>query len=91
MRYQVFHAIHPDFKAIDPINFPKDFEKVAEVETDYGLEAVFEVTNHIHHDWTNNPEVKWKKGSGANTRSTSVGDVIVDEEGRFHLDRKSVG
>jgi hypothetical protein len=78
-KYKVYHAINPDFIAKDPIDFPKGFKHVANVETDDGFEKVFEVTNHIYHDWTTNPEVKWSSGTGAHTRSTSVGDIVLDE------------
>lgn len=41
------------------------------------LSQVFEVTNHITHDWTTNPQVIW---SNERARSTSVGDLVMNIE-----------
>ena len=64
----------------DPIHgkagkFPNDFNHVATV---FGkrLDNVFEKTNHIDHDWTENPEIMHLLEPKA--RSTSVGDVITN-------------
>jgi len=84
MRFKIYHAIHPTFSTIEKPSFPHNFSKVAEVEVE-SLADTFRVTNHIEHDWTTNPEVVWRKGSGANTRSTSVGDVVEDEQGHKFL------
>jgi hypothetical protein len=46
---------------------------VADVDTD-DLEIAFEKTNTIDMYWWDNPEVKAYK---TNTRSTSVGDILV--------------
>jgi len=58
--------------------------KVAEVEiaTDdmmLAAEGAFEATNHIDHNWKENPEVKWS--TVTDCRSTSVGDVMMIEVG----------
>jgi hypothetical protein len=49
-------------------------------------ERVFLLTNHIdEQDWSGRPEVVWR-AAGATPRSTSVGDVIrEDESGRAWL------
>lgn len=88
MRYKVYHANRPTFGFTAEQN-PKfnemNYTHVATVECS-SLDQVFEVTNHIQHDWTINPEVKWRKGSGADTRSTSCGDVIVEQDsGKKHI------
>lgn len=80
MIFKVFHVKHSTFNsdtspAFNLDNHP-DYEHVATVNCQ-DLEHVWGVTNHVSHDWTTNKEVIWKKGSGANTRSTSVGDVVV--------------
>jgi len=81
MRYTVFHARNPTFQNWTTGNpaFPLGYEKVAVVECD-NLEQAFHVTNHIDEDWTVNKEVVELFKS--QSRSTSVGDVIVDGDGR---------
>lgn len=54
--------------------FPEHYELVAMVEADGDLEAAFELTNHIHGDWTQNPGVTMHRPGPQ--RSTSVGDVM---------------
>ena len=51
----------------------RHYTHVADIEAK--LSQVFELTNHIDHSWTDNPEVVWH--TAAPVRSTSVGDVIV--------------
>lgn len=85
MRYKVYHVIEPTFRPTVPKDFPNGFELVAELVIDSyeigNLEKVFELTNTIEHPWWNNKEVKVHR----KTRSTSVGDVVQTEEGRFYL------
>ena len=57
--------------------FPEEYRAVAAVEAD-NLEKVFEKTNHIDQDWTENEGVI---PMGSRHRSTSVGDIVVDGEG----------
>ena len=63
-------------------NFGTSYSAVAEVAVDKvgaaALDVAFEKTNHIDRSWQENPEVEAKV---AQARSTSVGDVIVTEEG----------
>lgn len=87
--FSVFHKIDPDFRdTSDPVNFPEGFEQVATVETpDTGLRGggdlgnVFYLTNHVTHEWWLNEGVTLIKES----RSTSVGDVVVDAAGNRFL------
>jgi len=58
-------------------SFPEDYEVVAAVEAD-NIEHVFEKTNHIDRDWTENEGVIPTK---TRVRSTSCGDVVVDGSG----------
>jgi hypothetical protein len=61
----------------EPTIFPDHYEQVATVECDH-LGQVFELTNHIHADWTTNARV-YAQVSVA--RSTSVGDIVEKEDG----------
>lgn len=47
------------------------------------LDEVFELTNHVDSDWTMHPACKVVGGD--RQRSTSVGDVVMDEHGIFWL------
>ena len=79
MKIKVYHAKEPNFGMGDHPEFNNDnYDLVAEVEVAgnaYG--EAFRLTNHIDKDWWANPEVTCIKRS----RSTSVGDVIVDDDG----------
>lgn len=65
------------------------YRKVAEVSAE-NLEDVFERTNSIEHFWGNNSGVTLEECSKNGCRSTSVGDIIEDEDGNLHLVR-SIG
>jgi len=82
--FSVFHKIEPDFRDTEnPANFPEGFEKVAEVECE-DITKVFYLTNHViyhTHEWWKNDGVTLVKES----RSTSVGDVVVDADGNRFL------
>lgn len=82
MRYEVWHRYAPTFTENNPrelqLSFPTGFYKVAVVEAEHEG-AVFGLTNHIHHSWTENPEIV-ALPNGDRQRSTSVGDVIVNEQ-----------
>ena len=60
--------------------FPRDYTLVASVTGD-DVEKAFELTNTIEHRWWENPGVEALFES-AGCRSTSVGDVIVMDDGR---------
>ena len=55
--------------------FPEEYELVAIVDTD-DLEVAFHHTNHIDAEWWENEDVTCLK----KTRSTSVGDVAINDE-----------
>lgn len=84
MKFLVYHDKLPSF-GFDlgqrTAVFPESFQKVAEVKTN-SIEEAFALTNHIHDDWTKNPEVV---PIGKQHRSTSPGDIVVDENGDVHL------
>ena len=77
MKFKVYHAknmpslfgSYPDFNM-------DNYEEVATAEA-IDVDHVFNLTNHIDHDWTTNPEVL---SSNGNCRSTSVGDIVVNTE-----------
>ena len=60
----------------EPTTFPDDFRHVADVAArEMGM--VFELTNHIDHNWTENDGVTLARGiDPRRTRSTSVGDIV---------------
>jgi hypothetical protein len=55
---------------------------VAHVEAD-NIEKVFELTNSIHCYWGDNDNVD--EVGKKNKRSTSVGDIIADENGKKYI------
>ncbi len=77
MQYSIWHVKKPNFGFGKEFKFPDDYDKVAIVNAKNNDDA-FMITNHIDSDWTKNSEViqlfKQK------CRSTSVGDVVVDED-----------
>ncbi len=80
----VYHAKNPnfDFSIVRPTpNWPDDFIHVAKVDVkdktrDEALVFVFQLTNHIDSDWTENIGVVWVTPEIDKVRSTSVGDVV---------------
>lgn len=84
MRFTVYHAMPEFFGDAHFRLLPLDhYMLVATVEC-AALGQVFQVTNHIESNWTENPEVIELFTPKDKTRSTSVGDVVSDELGRFH-------
>ena len=76
MKLKVYHAKQPTFGFGEPQEFSDaNFDLVAEVVCP-GLEDVFYLTNHVDHAWWENEGVTCIKQS----RSTSVGDVVVAED-----------
>lgn len=69
------------FNENDPFEFPKDFTLVAKVQTD-DLDVAFEKTNTIEKPWWENEGVE---AFATRVRSASVGDMLVDAEGKKHL------
>jgi hypothetical protein len=77
MKHRVYHSEPPDFLAFRSTNeFPLDYHHVADVEAET-IEDVFRLTNTIENNWVENKEVK--PIGGKEYRSTSVGDIIVNE------------
>ncbi len=60
------------------IGWPGEYHLVARVKAK-SLEGAYARTQHIDHPWHENPEIETIRFS----RSTSIGDVIQDESGRF--------
>ncbi len=72
--FLVYHKKNPDFSGAIT-HWPYGYAQVARVEaTELG--EVFQLTNHIDTDWTENKEVTLTYPGGK--RSTSVGDVIIE-------------
>ena len=82
---------HPGASFGEYPNWPEDYELVADVDTD-SLGEVFRLTNSIDHPWMGNAEVYSYR---ATCRSTSVGDVVVTEDGKVmrceHVGWKKIG
>ena len=80
---KVYHAQNPvfGFSYKEQPKWPEEYQLIAETETD-NLEKAFELTNHISCAWWDNEGVTTVKKS----RSTSVGDIIVTNEGVFHCE-----
>ncbi len=64
--------------------FPDDFVEVAECDGN-SLERAFFLTNHVHGAWWENEGVR--KLIEQEVRSTSVGDVVVLDDGSAHVCR----
>lgn len=90
MKFKVYHQRVPIFFAPSPHPSKlEDCDHVANVEVN-SIDEVFRVTNHIDSEWFKNPEVTWHRSN--NERSTSVGDIVVDENGKaFHCDMAGWG
>lgn len=79
---QVYHD-----KMFNPVEsreriFPDDFLLVAEVDSN-NVEDIYVLTNHIDQAWWNNLGVK----KIVESRSTSIGDVVVLESGDIYVCR----
>lgn len=79
----VFHATEPSFLPDAPKKeFPADFTLVAVIDCD-NLSMAYQLTNNIEAPWTENAGVT-VIGTGP-YRSTSVGDVILLDDGTAKL------
>lgn len=59
------------------------YHKIALVDTN-DLETAYRLTNHIDCcGWDENKEISWKAEGGQ--RSTSCGDLLLTEDGKYHL------
>jgi hypothetical protein len=72
----MIRVYHYDMVGVKAPVWPRDYRLVARVDTTSAEEA-FRLTNHIDCDWAMNLQVVCL----ARSRSTSVGDVIVYEDG----------
>lgn len=81
---QVWHAQERGVRFFehDGSTFPADFIHVATVRTE-NLGEAFQLTNHIDAPWFDNADAFRFAQKGA--RSTSVGDVLVNEAGERWL------
>lgn len=75
----VYHEKEPRFSINHSVKSLEGFEMIARVklpdtDKDAALERAFELTNHIHQNWTLNKEIV--KAYKEKNRSTSVGDLI---------------
>jgi hypothetical protein len=72
-QFDVYHAINPTFgMGTKQPSFPEEYELVAEVDGD-SIDDAFRYTNHIDCPWWEN----WNVALVKESRSTSVGDVVV--------------
>jgi hypothetical protein len=89
-RATVLHEANPQFgidllfnqdlRSLVKKKFKNDeYVFAAYVESD-NLEKVFELTNHIHADWTKNEGVQAQSPQ----RSTSVGDLVRLPDGKWY-------
>ena len=56
------------------------YKEVAHLEA-VDLERVFRLTNHVDEDWTEGEAISCVKSP---CRSTSVGDIVMDEASKLH-------
>jgi len=83
MIYRVFHHQPGTLGFMFPgqLQFPEDYDQVADVEGD-DLDQVYRLTQNLDgEDWTSGPRVSNVQITEA--RSSSVGDMFVDEDGRL--------
>ena len=78
---KVYHITDEKFGSRDGV-FPDDYTLVAEVPTDE-LEDVYRLTNSVESSWTINKELEV---FGHSHRSTSVGDIVENDNGVFMVD-----
>jgi hypothetical protein len=81
MIFTVYHANNPTFGFGKTPKFPEEFTAVAVIDSP-NLGETFKITNHIDHNWEENTEVIDLLAKG--NRSTSVGDVMVENDGTKH-------
>lgn len=83
MKVKVYHSMKPCFGENHFPEFNSEhYEKVAILELDNDsqfLKEAYRCTIHTSYNWTTNHDVIWFKNE--QVRSTTVGDVIVDEFG----------
>ena len=76
-KFKVYHAKEM-VSTLEPEFTLANYYEVATVECD-GLDDAYRLTNHIDKDWTLNRGIL---SCNATCRSTSVGDVVVEVDGK---------
>lgn len=79
---KVYQVADPSFGSESHV-FPDEYSLVATVDSE-NLDKVFTLTNTIDHPWWNNEGVT-KEFVGEGCRSTSVGDVVIREDGTKYI------
>jgi hypothetical protein len=82
MKFKIWHANNPTFGFGEQPKFPEEYTKVSLVEAD-SVADTFRITNHIDSDWRMNDEVI--ESYKDRVRSTSIGDIVEDEDDDFYL------
>jgi hypothetical protein len=87
MMFKLFHAMTRETRFTHkPENFKihhrEEFEHIANITCE-SLEQAFELSSNTYRPWCENPEVQIVNGN--KHRSTSVGDVLMDESGSFYM------
>lgn len=81
----VFHVKNPTFL---PNANVRDTELLPVAVFDGNdLEMAYERTNHITSEWTKTGAADMEVLNGEMHRSTSVGDIMINDEGRWLVDR----
>lgn len=78
---------HRDLKLLSRLNggsFPKDYEKVAEIECD-SLNQAWILSNSIERQWYENPEVRIVASECTRLRSCMAGDVFAIKNKFFQV------
>jgi len=74
----IYNILEVKRQICDIPNNESHYRYVATVQSD-DLDKVYELTNHIDSDWQEGSRVTVAKG--AKTRSTSIGDVLINSTG----------
>ena len=83
MNFRLYHHHRPGgFLFPEELEFPQDYIAVADIEADDYV-AVFYLTQNMIDPWVLNPCVLRVHVPPSTVRSTSVGDVVIDEEGNL--------
>ena len=82
-RFIVYHLNERPRGMVTPPRFTNSTYTLTAIVEATDLDEVFRLTNSIDSFWGANPEVKWHLGPEC--RSTSVGDVVLDENAKGFL------
>jgi hypothetical protein len=81
LAYRVLEGMHLGYGGVI-YDIAASFE--TDLEIDSLLSYAFDATNNIDYEWSENEGVTC---TGISKRSTSVGDVILTEEGSYFVDK----